>query len=147
MTDGLTIARTFAAPRERVFRAWTTPEDFSIWFGTDGVDVPLETLSMDVRTGGIWKATMHIPDGPTINWTGEYIAVDPPSFVSFTMTDQPDDPAREPVTVSLIETADGGTEMVMTQSGGNLTEEQYAQTVIGYNAFFDVMERLVTSQD
>lgn len=146
MTDGLTIARSFDAPRERVFRAWTTPEDFSVWFGTDGVDVPLETLSMDPRVGGVWKAVMHIPDGPTINWTGEYLAVDAPAFVAFTMTDQPDDEAREPVTVTLTESATGGTDMVMTQTGGNLTEEQYAQTVIGYNAFFDVMDRLVTAR-
>ena len=142
MTDGITITRTFAAPPELVYALWTTPEHFSVWFGTDAVEVPLDTLSMDVRVGGAWTATMHIPNGPTINWVGEYLEVDPPSRLAFTMTDDPLNPAREPVTVDLV-AVDGGTVMTMTQSGGNLTEEQYAQTIVGYNGFFDVMEKLI----
>ncbi|MCU1482613.1 MAG: hypothetical protein JWQ19_3399 [Subtercola sp.] len=85
---------------------------------------------------------MHLPDGNQIDWVGEYLEVDAPSRLAFTMTDDPSNPARETVTVTLGE-VDGGTEMTMTQSGGNLTEEQYAQTIVGYNAFFDVMERLL----
>jgi uncharacterized protein YndB with AHSA1/START domain len=145
MTDGITITRTFAAPRELVYALWTTPEHFSVWFGTDAVEVPLDTLSMDVRVGGAWAATMHIPGGPTINWVGEYVEVDPPERLAFTMTDDPSNPAREPVTVDLVE-VDGGTEMTMTQTGGNLSEEQYAQTIVGYNGFFDVMEKIVAER-
>jgi hypothetical protein len=33
----------------------------------------------------------------------------------------------------------------LTQTGGNLTKEQYAQTVIGYNGFFDAMEKLLAT--
>ena len=143
MTDGLTITRTFAAPRERVFDAWTKPEHFSVWFGTAEVDVPLDTLSMDVRVGGSLKAIMHLPDGNTIDWAGEFTEVDPPSRLAFTITDNPSNPARETVTVDLVE-VDGGTQMTMTQGGGGLTEEQYAATVVGYNAFFDDMEKILT---
>lgn len=145
MTDGLTITRTFAAPRELVYAAWTLPEHFSVWFGTEAVEVPLETLSMDVRVGGTWNAVMHLPDGSTIHWNGEYTEVDPPERLAFTMSDDPSSDAREPVTVVLAEVA-GGTEMTLTQTGGNLTEEQYAQTVIGYNGFFDAMEKLLAAQ-
>jgi uncharacterized protein YndB with AHSA1/START domain len=145
VTEGLTITRTFAAPRELVYAAWTRPEHFSVWFGTEAVDVPLDTLSMDVRVGGRWQAVMHLPDGNTIDWAGEYTEVDPPQRLAFTMTDNPSSPAREPVTVVLAE-VDGGTEMTLTQTGGNLTEEQYAQTVIGYNGFFDAMEKLLAAQ-
>lgn len=56
MSDGLTITRTFAASRELVYGAWTRPEHFSVWFGTEAVPVPLDTLSMDVRVGGAWNA-------------------------------------------------------------------------------------------
>ena len=145
MTDGLTITRTFAASRELVYAAWTRPEQFSVWFGTEAVDVPLDTLSMDVRVGGEWNAVMHLPDGSTIQWHGEYTEVDPPERLAFTMTDDPSSDAREPVTVVLAE-VDAGTEMTLTQTGGNLTEEQYAQTVIGYNGFFDVMEKLLAAR-
>jgi uncharacterized protein YndB with AHSA1/START domain len=145
MTDGLTITRTFAASRALVYAAWTRPEHFSVWFGTEAVDVPLDTLSMDMRVGGGWNAVMHLPDGGKIHWVGEYTEVDPPARLAFTMTDDPSNPSREPVTVVLAE-VDGGTEMTLTQTGGHLTEEQYAQTVIGYNGFFDAMEKLLAAQ-
>jgi uncharacterized protein YndB with AHSA1/START domain len=144
MTDGLTITRTFAASRELVYAAWTQPEHFSVWFGTEAVDVPLETVSMDVRVGGDWTAVMHLPGGDTIHWRGEYTEVDPPERLAFTMTDDPSRDAREPVTVVLVE-VDGGTEMTLTQTGGNLTQDQYAHTVIGYNGFFDAMEKLLAT--
>jgi len=145
MTDGLTITRTFAASRELVYAMWTRPEHFSIWFGTEAVHVPLDTLSMDVRVGGLWNAVMHLPDGNTIQWHGEYTGADPPERLALTMSDDPSSDSRESVTVVLAE-VDGGTEMTMTQTGGNLTEEQYAQTVIGYNGFFDAMEKLLAAQ-
>ena len=145
MTDGLTITRTFAASRELVYAAWTRPEHFSVWFGTEAVGVPLDTLSMDVRVGGLWNAVMHLPDGNTIHWHGEYTEVDPPERLAFTMSDDPTHDSREPVTVVLAE-VDGGTEMTLTQPRGGLTDEQLAQTVIGYDGFFDAMEKLLAAQ-
>ncbi|TXN29182.1 SRPBCC family protein [Lacisediminihabitans profunda] len=145
MTDGITITRTFAAPRDLVYSMWTLPEHFAVWFGTDAVEIPLDSVAMNVTVGGEWRATMNLPDGNSINWVGEYVEVEPPSRLAFTMTDNPSNPAREPVTVTLVE-VDGGTEMTLTQNGGNLTEEQYAQTIVGYNAFFDVMERLLAER-
>jgi uncharacterized protein YndB with AHSA1/START domain len=145
MSDVLTITRTFAAPRELVFEAWTKPEHFSVWFGTDSVDVPLDTLSMDVRVGGAWKATMHLPDGNKIDWIGEYIEVDPPARLVFTMTDNPASPAREPVTVDL-KAVGNGTEMTMTQPCVGFSDEQVEATRAGYNAFFDVMEKLLVAE-
>jgi uncharacterized protein YndB with AHSA1/START domain len=56
VSEPIVITRTFAASRERVFDAWTTPSDFSAWFGTAEVEVPLDTLRMDVRSGGAWSA-------------------------------------------------------------------------------------------
>ncbi len=38
---------------------------------------------------------------------------------------------------------DGVTTMVMTQSGGHLTPEQYEQAKAGWQTFFDVMQELV----
>lgn len=144
MTDGLSITRTFAAPPDLVWAAWTTPEHFSVWFGTAAVDVPLATVAMDVRVGGAWSAVMHLPDGMRIDWTGEYLEVQPPERLVFTMTDDPANPAREPVTVDLTE-ADGGTRMIMTQRGGNLTDEQYEQARTGWSGFFDEMAGLLAA--
>ena len=145
MFDGLTITRTFAAPRELVYEAWTRPEYFSVWFGTEAVDVPLDTVSMDVRVGGVWKAVMRLPDGNSIHWHGEYVEVDPPKRLAFTMNDDPTADSRAPVTVVLDEVA-GGTQMTLTQPREGLTDEQLAQTVTGYNGFFDDMEKLLATR-
>src|SRR3954454_24837466 len=70
--DGITITRVFEAPRERVWREWTEPEPFADWFGGPGFEVPLSTVSMDVRPGGALRATMR--GGPSrgdIQWKGQ----------------------------------------------------------------------------
>jgi uncharacterized protein YndB with AHSA1/START domain len=141
VTDGFTITREFRAPRELVYETWTTPTHFAAWFGGAASEVPVETVSMDVRVGGAWKATMFAgPDRYEINWKGEFTEVDPPSRLALTLSDGPDE--GEPVTVDLTE-IDGVTTMVMTQSGGHLTPEQYKGAKAGWQTFFDVMRELV----
>jgi Activator of Hsp90 ATPase homolog 1-like protein len=57
-TSGFTTTRVFAATGERVWREWTEPESFADWFGGAECEVPLSTVSMEVRAGGAWRATM-----------------------------------------------------------------------------------------
>jgi hypothetical protein len=72
-TSGFTTTRVVAAPRERVWLEWTEPDGFADWFGGVECEVPLSTVSMDVRPGGGWRATMFCgPDRREIRWTGEY---------------------------------------------------------------------------
>lgn len=141
MSDGITITRTLAAPRKRVFEAWTMPEQFSFWFGGEAISVPRGTVKMDVRSGGSWAAVMQLPDGTLKSWAGDYITVDPPTKLVLTMTDDVTNPNRERITVVLTEAGEG-TEMTMTQKGGNLTADQYHAASVGYNTFFDAMEKL-----
>ena len=68
--DGFAITRIFEAPRERVWSEWTEPDRFADWFGGPDGEVPLSTVSMDVRVGGVWKATMYCgPDRRAANGT------------------------------------------------------------------------------
>ncbi|MGH7997728.1 MAG: SRPBCC domain-containing protein [Opitutaceae bacterium] len=57
----IVIARVFDAPRELVWQAWTDPSHVVRWWGPRGFTTTIE--SMDVRPGGVWKHTMHGPDG------------------------------------------------------------------------------------
>jgi uncharacterized protein YndB with AHSA1/START domain len=142
MTEYFSVTRTISAPRELVFEALTKPEHFAVWFGTAAVEVPRETLSMDVRPGGAFRAVMHLPDGNLINWAGTYVEVDPPSHVAMTLTDQPDDDAGLPVVFDLV-TVDGGTELTVRQDRADFSDEQVAATIAGYNAFIDDIEKVV----
>jgi uncharacterized protein YndB with AHSA1/START domain len=142
MTEYFSVTRTISAPRELVFEALTRPEHFAVWFGTAAVAVPQETLTMDVRPGGAFRAVMHLPDGNLINWAGTYVAVDPPSHMAMTLTDQPDDDAGLPVVFDLV-TVDGGTELTVRQDRADFSDEQVAATIAGYNAFLDDIEKVV----
>jgi uncharacterized protein YndB with AHSA1/START domain len=48
-SSGARIDRTFAATPEAVFDAWVTPASFAAWFGGSGVEVRLESVTMDAR--------------------------------------------------------------------------------------------------
>ena len=133
----------FDAPREHVWREWTEPERFADWFGGPESEVPLSTLSMDVRPGGTWRATMFADPGRReIRWKGEYREVTEPERLVFTVSDQPEEDLYELVTVVLTDLGDGRTEMHFEQRG-NLTPEVYEHAEKGWGGFFDrIAERL-----
>lgn len=68
--------RTFHYPREMVFAAWTDPARVAIWWGPNGFTTTIH--SMDVRPGGVWKFTMHGPDGTDYPNQVTYIEVAKP---------------------------------------------------------------------
>jgi uncharacterized protein YndB with AHSA1/START domain len=138
---GITITRIFEAPRERVWKEWTEPERFADWYGGSEAEVPVSTVSMDVRKGGAWRATMF--HGPReIQWKGEYQEVVEPERLVFTVSDQPDEERYELVTVVLTDLGDGRTEMLFQQRGA-MSPEQYERAGEGWSGFFDrIAERL-----
>jgi uncharacterized protein YndB with AHSA1/START domain len=141
--DGITITRIFDAPRERVWKEWTEPERFADWYGGLEGEVPLSTVSMDVREGGRWRATMFFgPARREIQWKGEYREVVEPERLVFTVSDQPGEDSWELVTVVLTDLGDGRTEMLFQQRG-SLPAEVYEAAGEGWSGFFDrIAERL-----
>jgi uncharacterized protein YndB with AHSA1/START domain len=137
------MTRVFDAPRERVWREWTDPECFADWFGGRESEVPLASVSMDVRPGGSWRLTMFAEPGRReINWQGEYREVVPPERLVFTVSDEPGADAYEVVTVVLTDLGGGRTEMAFEQRGG-LPPEVYERAGQGWSTFFDrIAERL-----
>jgi uncharacterized protein YndB with AHSA1/START domain len=138
--DGFTMTRVFDAPRERVWQEWTEPERFADWYGGPDAEIPLDTVEMDVRPGGAWRATMFFgPDRREIRWKGRYEEVTPPERLVLTITDQPGDDAFALVTVALTDLGGGRTEMRFEQTGGGLPPAQYEAAKHGWGLFFDAM--------
>jgi uncharacterized protein YndB with AHSA1/START domain len=139
---GIYITRVFAAPRERVWQEWTQPEAFADWFGTAESEIPLSSVSMDVRPGGAWRLTMYAEPGRReIHWRGEYREVVEPERLVFTLTDEPEE-LYALVTIVLEDLADGRTEMQFSQTG-LLPPEMYEPAKEGWGKFFDrIAERL-----
>jgi uncharacterized protein YndB with AHSA1/START domain len=143
---GIAITRVFDAPRERIWAEWTEPERFADWYGGPAAEVPLSTVTMDVRVGGSWSLTM-IFGRHEIHWRGEYREVVPPERLVFTVTDRPDEDARELVIVDLVDLGDGRTEMQFQQRGGGLDTDGYERAKTGWGGFFDHLDtRLVTPE-
>jgi uncharacterized protein YndB with AHSA1/START domain len=137
---GIRLTRVFEAPREQVWSEWTEPERFADWYGGPECEVPLDTVSMDVRPGGKWRLTMFAPpDRRRIEWKGEYLEVDPPERLVFTVSDQPHEDAYELVTVVLTALDQDRTEMHFEQRG-SLSPEAYEQATEGWGAFFDRLD-------
>jgi uncharacterized protein YndB with AHSA1/START domain len=55
------LSRTFDAPRDVVFRAFTEPERMKHWWGPKGFTVIAST--MDLRPGGTYHYGLKAPDG------------------------------------------------------------------------------------
>jgi uncharacterized protein YndB with AHSA1/START domain len=52
-----TTSRVFNAPRDRVWKAWTDPQQFQQWFGPKGANII--QASIDLRPGGASKYGME----------------------------------------------------------------------------------------
>ncbi len=62
-----TLTRELDAPVENVWAAWTQPDHYARWSGA-----VRPSISLDVRPGGAWRATMATPDGSEFPLTGSY---------------------------------------------------------------------------
>jgi uncharacterized protein YndB with AHSA1/START domain len=140
---GISISRVFDAPRERVWKEWTEPERFADWFGAPAAEVPVSTVSMDVREGGSLRATMFGgPNRREINWKGTFHEVIEPERLVFTISDQPGDDVYELVVVVLKDLGDGRTEMLFEQRG-RMSAEAYRRAGEGWGGFLDRMAERV----
>lgn len=115
-----TIHRTFDAPRDIVWRAWTDPTIAALWWHPHEVTVPAESLSIDLRVGGHYEYVMIDPTGGRWPTAGEYLEIREPERLRFTWG-APDDPRpgdEDPViTVDLTDAGDGRTAMTFHLSG------------------------------
>jgi uncharacterized protein YndB with AHSA1/START domain len=144
---GFVTTRVFDAARERVWREWTEPARFADWFGGTACEVPLSTVEMDVRPGGVLRATMFCgPGRREIRWKGEYLEVAAPERLIFTITDQPGDDRYELVSVLLTDLGDGRTEMRFEQRG-HMRPDEYEHTKKGWGTFFARLDARLAAVD
>ena len=93
----LELTRELKAPRERVFAAWTDPEQAARWWVPQ--DCTLISCKMDVRPGGGWHRRMRVPDGSIIAKWGEYREVTAPERLVFTYNAEYADGTVDPETL------------------------------------------------
>jgi len=100
-----TITRTFDAPRELVWRAWTEEAELAQWLHPFGVST--DSVSFDVRVGGRYRYTMTNDEtGEQFPTGGEFIEIEPFDRLVFTWG-EPDAPADGAPVITLTLTARG----------------------------------------
>jgi uncharacterized protein YndB with AHSA1/START domain len=78
----LVVSRTFPAPRELVFKAWSSAGHLKQWFSPEGMSVP--EAEIDFRPGGVFDICMRSPEGQDFWSRGSYDEISPPDRLVFT---------------------------------------------------------------
>jgi uncharacterized protein YndB with AHSA1/START domain len=110
----IVLCRVINAPRERVFAAWTDPNQIRQWFGPAGFTT--ETLECDIRPGGRWRFIYTGPDGKKWDNRMQFLRIEAPRLIEIEHgSDKDNDPARFHVTVTFDVQSDGKTVLTMRQ--------------------------------
>ena len=114
---GLIISRTFDASRERVWNAWTDPDEIERWLCPAGFTVAF--AEGDVRPGGGWRSGMRSPDGDVLVICGEYREVVELERLVFTHAweDEAREPGHETLVTVLFEAIGDRTALTFSQGG------------------------------
>jgi uncharacterized protein YndB with AHSA1/START domain len=137
------IERTFDAPAEDVFDAWTSEEVIRRWFiPAEGWQEP--SAEVDLRVGGAIRVVMRDPDGNPVSAGGEYTLIERPHRLAFTWTFD-DDPSNEQMIELQFTERDGATTVLFINS--NISEQRRRdQQYDGWSTCFDEMERVLASK-
>lgn len=137
----LRIERTFDAPAERVFEAWTSKEVLRRWLHV-GADWDTPIAEVDLRVGGSIRIVMRTPEGAEHGARGTYTLVDPPRRLGFTWTFDEFPSNEQLIELEFIE-REGATTVVMVNSEISTPEMRRNQDR-GWRGCFDNLERVVT---
>jgi uncharacterized protein YndB with AHSA1/START domain len=75
----LTLKKTFDAPIELVWEAWTKPEHIAQWWGPKGMAV--NVVEHNFKVGGKWKYVMMMPNKGEFISEGEYSEILKPNKI------------------------------------------------------------------
>lgn len=79
--EPLVVEAMFPASPERVFRAWTEPEEVKAWFGLRKNEVI--KAEIDLRVGGVWRFHLRSDTASNAFFEGRYFDIEPARRLSF----------------------------------------------------------------
>ena len=109
----LTVKHTIAAPREKVFNAWLSPETLAIFMRTARDGLPSPKIETDPVKGGRFLIVMMTPE-KEIPHSGTYLEISPHSRLAFTW-ESPYSLDDSVVTIDFIEPKPDTTEITLKQ--------------------------------
>ena len=145
MRESLTLRmeRTYRAPAQAVFDAWTSEEVLRRWFHA-GRDWETTKAEVDLRVGGTVRVVMRDPEADAeYGGGGTYTEIDPPRRLAFTWL-WDDNSTRMLIEIDFEET-DGLTTVRFTHRG--LWDEDAVRSHEGgWTTAFDNLERALETR-
>ena len=144
----LLLTRTFDAPPELVFKAWTDPAIVARWWGPKDYTNPV--CELDPHPGGAIRIHMRAPDGTLFPMTGVFDSIVEPNQMLFTLAvlDAEGKPLFEVETsVTLAPTDDGKTLLTLRATVGRCTPQGHQYTSgmeLGWTQTLDRLADLLT---
>jgi uncharacterized protein YndB with AHSA1/START domain len=137
------ITRIVDAPRRRVFKAWTDPDQVAAWYGPEHMSAPRERIRIDPRVGGRWELTMVPLGGGGGEFTIGYDILElvEPELIVLRSDPMPEMGMHEP-TIVRVEFHDHGAKTRMTLTDGPYPRGA-GHAEAGWQAAFDELTTLV----
>lgn len=135
--SALTVVRSIDTPRERVWRAWTSPEELARWWWPERFNT---TYEVDLQEGGAYHFyTVDVPGMGVLALAGRFVTVKPLEGLVYTWRWEGGDDFESRVTVEFLDL--GGRTELHIRHEGLPTAEERENHITGWN---DCLDRLET---
>ena len=147
--EQILITREFDAPRQLVYKAWTTPELVKRWWSGHRGEVT--SAEIDLRVGGSWRYVMIASGGFEVAFHGEFREIVPDERIVTTEMYEGAEPlpaADEPVNTITFTEIDGRTRLeVLTQCPSRELRDMIIESGMesGMQESMDLLEQVAVS--
>lgn len=133
------ITRSFAAPREVVWKFWTEPRHLASWFGPDGIHTPLDRIEVTLEEGGTWYLGMtDDATGEVYPLSATFVRIVEPEYLELVIATAS---GGEIENVTLrVQFHDHGDSTRMTLHQGPFSPEHRDLTVSGWDESFTALD-------
>jgi|GEM_PF-17336 len=125
----IVVTRLFDAPRALVFDCFTDTKHLVKWWGPNGFTTT--THEMDMRPGGVWRFTMHGPDGRDYKNRVVYTTVDRPNCLGYRHVGEEADEGVSFFTTITFTEREGKTEVTLRLAFPSAAERDEVATKYG----------------
>ena len=133
--NSLELRRTFAAPRDRVFRAWTDAKEFALWFHPTNEHTTIIS-ELNLKVGGKYQLEMRHKNGIVHKLSGTYQQIKAPEKLVFTWRWATDPPGQESTVSIEFHDLGASTEVALTH-GTFPNAEERDKHAHGWNGCFE----------
>lgn len=145
MTNGREVqfVHLFDAPRERVFRAWTDPDEVSRWWAPEGLEVPPDSVLIEAQAGGRFHLTMLDPrDSTAYPMRAKILEIEVPKLIVLRTDPIPQVGIHQP-TITKVTFEAVGQRTRMSFTAGPYPDEAFADSQAGWNSIVSKLDQLL----